>query len=111
MSIDNECEHGEYEDECGHCEAATLRAELAAEREAHQATARERDALAEAVRLIARGGQHTSEEFPDHPIHWPERFDCRRCDAFGADVDHLDRRHQPDCPVRIAREVLDLVKR
>ena len=29
MSNDNEYEHGEYEDECGHCEALNLRARIA----------------------------------------------------------------------------------
>ncbi len=65
------------------------------------------NALREALAPYARGA-HTIEEFPDHPVHWPARLDCKWCTGFGEDIDHLDRRHKHDCPTRVARAALSL---
>lgn len=61
--------------------------------------------LEEALRRVAVG-KHYQEDYPDHPIHWSAKLTCTRCDAYGEDIDHLDRRHAIDCPVRLARAAL-----
>lgn len=61
--------------------------------------------MREALGRIARG-HHWLEEFPDQPVHWPQKLTCARCRAIGEDIDHLDKRHKQDCPTLIARAAL-----